>query len=376
MNVSESRSPNHLIRIWVVIIAVIFGFSLYVFIFRPILKRLCILDTNKCLWVEYQQYQNSVLAHTQPYGIWIWYDGQNVLVYGLPTGRQCEDAGFESAYVIDITTNKLVGWSCARSMDEVQRFYNEKKCPIQYFFKRELPSNFDVYDFINLLSDERIISLKSTSQCSADSQCGIGNICQAGTCVAGFTPKTCKVDTDCSQGDQCKDGVCVSQTDCQKYAPNLSTPNQCSLNGDFLVYSDTKLTTQPTTNITGSPFSNIEDTNTCMMKCANDSLCQLWSYDTDTKTCYGWKSEIPTSSQGLQTSKGNLLGIYKSAPTASEGGTICEDNSDCTYPSNCQGYVCKPDPSANIQCDNVMIDCPRKMVCQTIQGMKKCVVPS
>lgn len=199
---------NYYIRIWVVFIAVVLGFVLYVFAVQPLLTRMCILDTQRALNISYQQYQNSVLVHTLPLGLWVWFDGRDVFVYGLPTGRLCENEEFEPAYMIDASKNEVLGWTCARNIKEVVKFY--EGIPKQYLFKYKPSVHFNVYDLINLLADERIITLKGAKECDSSSECGAGRVCQAGECVTNLTHQWCKTNADCESGDVCQNGQCIS----------------------------------------------------------------------------------------------------------------------------------------------------------------------
>lgn len=151
---------NLLIRIWIIIIACMVALIVYEFIVKPyLLEPMCLIDTQACLKIKYQTFENSVLVHMIPTGYWIWFDGKDVLIYGDPTGRVCKDEGFESAYVYDVSTRKIIGYMCAKSIIQIQDFYKKQNSPIKYIFKRNFSANFNVYDLINLLADKNIINI-------------------------------------------------------------------------------------------------------------------------------------------------------------------------------------------------------------------------
>jgi len=147
---------NLITRIWIIVIAILFGFSIFELLIVPYLKSKCIIYTNSCIQIQYQQIDNSVLVHMIPTGWWVWFDGKQVLIYGEPTGRVCND-GFEAVFVYDVQQKKEIGYLCAKSLTDVQDFY--KNAPYQYIYNRTDTSNFNVYSMINFLADKRIINL-------------------------------------------------------------------------------------------------------------------------------------------------------------------------------------------------------------------------
>ena len=136
-----------LIRLWVITLASLVAIIMYQFIIKPyLLEPMCLIDTQSCLKIEYQRFQNSVLIHMIPTGYWIWFDGKDILIYGDPTGRVCKYEGFDSVYVYDVSTRKILGYMCAKSLSEVKDFYKRQNAPLEYIFKRNFSPNFNVYD--------------------------------------------------------------------------------------------------------------------------------------------------------------------------------------------------------------------------------------
>jgi hypothetical protein len=151
---------NLFVRIWVILLALICAFYVYqLYVKQKVLKPLCFIDTNSSLQIEYRKYGNSVLVHMIPTGFWVWFDGNEIFIYGEPTGRMCTDEGYEAVYVYDVSTQKVIGYQCAYNIDKVQEFYDQKNVPVEYIFERNFDRDFDVYDLINYLADKRIISL-------------------------------------------------------------------------------------------------------------------------------------------------------------------------------------------------------------------------
>jgi hypothetical protein len=151
-----------LIRLWVITIASLVSIIVYQFIIKPyILEPMCLIDTQSCLKIQYQSFENSVLVHMIPTGYWVWFDGKDILIYG-ETGRVCKDEGFQSVYAYDVSTRKIIGYMCAKSLSEVKDFYKRQNSPKEYIFKKKFKDNFDVYDVINLLADQKIISINTS----------------------------------------------------------------------------------------------------------------------------------------------------------------------------------------------------------------------
>lgn len=152
-----------LIRLWVITLACLVAIIVYQFIVKPyILEPSCLIDTQSCLKIQYQRVQNSVLVHMIPTGYWVWFDGKDILIYGDPTGRVCKDEDFESVYVYDVSTRKILGYMCAKPLSQVKDFYKRHNSPIEYIFKRKFGENFNIYDVINLLADKNIINITKT----------------------------------------------------------------------------------------------------------------------------------------------------------------------------------------------------------------------
>lgn len=146
-------------RLWVVITAIVFAWVLFIFLVKPkILEPMCLINTNNCIQIEYQKYKNSVLIHLLPLGNWIWFDGKNIIVYGEPTGKVCNDPNYESAYVINTDLQKIEGYICSLKISKVINFYNDKKSKKEYIYKRSKKNKtYNVYDVMNILINKKII---------------------------------------------------------------------------------------------------------------------------------------------------------------------------------------------------------------------------
>ena len=60
---------DRLIRLFVIAFAVICAYVVYEYLMkRIVLDKLCLVNTNDCVWLEYWSYQNTALVDMQPTG--------------------------------------------------------------------------------------------------------------------------------------------------------------------------------------------------------------------------------------------------------------------------------------------------------------------
>ena len=146
------------VRVWIIVIAALLAFSLVILVLKPfVLEPLGLIGSDNCLQIEYWQYNTTVLAHMQPTGYWVWFNGEDMFVYGQPTGRLCSDKGYEPAYLYDIRLQKVLGYVCVVELDQVQEYYKSKNVKSQFIFKKDPSPTFDVYDLLTLFVDKRVI---------------------------------------------------------------------------------------------------------------------------------------------------------------------------------------------------------------------------
>ncbi len=150
------------IRTGVIFLAIITAFVIYYYIARPIiLEPLCMVNSNSCVRIAYYSYNNSALIHMRNTGIWIWYNGDKAYIYGQPVGQLCKDPKkYQAAYAINTRNGLKEGYDCVMILDDVIDFYKSKKVSMKYLLKSIGDnSKFNVYDVLNLLSDEGVINL-------------------------------------------------------------------------------------------------------------------------------------------------------------------------------------------------------------------------
>ncbi len=159
---------NIALRLWSVVIAVIGAIIFSLYFLRPfVLEPLSLVDTNSNVQISYQQIQNSILVNMKPTQYWWWFNGRNIYVYGLPTGRLCEDENekYQPAFVIDTAENRMIGYQCIIKLENLQNYY--KNAPVQYIYVKSKKSNYNIYDAINLLVSKNVIILPTGKEGSS-----------------------------------------------------------------------------------------------------------------------------------------------------------------------------------------------------------------
>lgn len=154
---------SFLFRFLVLFLAALTAFALYGYVVDPfILRPLCLTDTNGCIRLGYYSYKNSVLIHVRRTGIWVWFNGFRIFVFGQPVGRICENPDkYEAAYAINAETGVKEGYECVQSLQSLIDFYT-KNSSMEFVHTRvNDPNTFNVYDVINLMSSKKIINLPS-----------------------------------------------------------------------------------------------------------------------------------------------------------------------------------------------------------------------
>jgi hypothetical protein len=190
------------------------------------------------------------------------------------------------------------------------------------------------------------VTLGPTLQCTRDSQCGFGNICQAGICVA-----SCRENGDCPLSQPCLDGSCSS------------TPGACNEVGycEFGQFCDVAA-------------------RTCRDHAARNQLCQRCGPRNPTACaddCLIDSSVAPTAcSNDSQCERGFCE------------GRPCFSNSECGAGNTCNGaFIFVPGTCSNKTCQDFFCGssgcsesnpCPRGYNCNSLQVVtdRRCTLGS
>lgn len=143
----------NILLIWV---GLLIGVFIYVLAVRQIAIDTCLINSDYCTRIEYQKKNNTALIHDMGSGNYIWFVGDDVLLYNEPTGRVC-DAPNESAYVWDLVTNKPRGYLCVEPLSQVKAKYYSK-VPVQNIILKTR-GTFELLDMVNALIDNKVIEI-------------------------------------------------------------------------------------------------------------------------------------------------------------------------------------------------------------------------
>ncbi len=154
---------NIILIILIVIFAILTGYVIYKFIIEKyILSAFCLINTNKCIKIEYYVVDNSAFINIPPTGYWIWYNDGKIYTYGQVVDQNTCDANYSQVYVTDITTKspQLLGYQCVRKFDEVLDFYSSKSKKKFMYLKNNNPLKIpDMFDILNQFEKKGILNL-------------------------------------------------------------------------------------------------------------------------------------------------------------------------------------------------------------------------
>lgn len=141
-----------------VLIGISIGIIVYIFVVRPLAASSCLVDTRNCIALEYQTLGNTALIYDKASDRHIWFVGDDILLYGEPTGRLCdEDGDYEPAYVWNMSSNTAKGYTCSFPIRKVKEMYY--KLERTNVLNIKTIGTLDMYGMVNALIDKGVISI-------------------------------------------------------------------------------------------------------------------------------------------------------------------------------------------------------------------------
>ena len=157
------------IKVSILVLAFMVAYLLRIYWINPkVLEPMCLLNTNRCVKIEYYQRDNSLFAYVTPSAFRIWFNGTTFYVYevGASTGRLCTDPKYQPAYEVKPKRNAVENYTCIRSIAEVMKYY--EGIPKKYVYIRTAsPTQFSAFDVIQYFLKHEIIVQPSSSQAGA-----------------------------------------------------------------------------------------------------------------------------------------------------------------------------------------------------------------
>lgn len=140
-------------------LAVICGYYFTTKIIQPMaFDSLCWTNTNNCLQIKYQKFQNSALIHVINSGFWLWFSGRYLIMYQTAPDLSCED-NYEPAIIYDFMTYSLTKY-CVGSLDSIKYFYDnneEGKIVNNLFLNVPNANNYDAYMIMQIFFDKNLL---------------------------------------------------------------------------------------------------------------------------------------------------------------------------------------------------------------------------
>jgi hypothetical protein len=148
----------YLARFATIIVAICTAYVLYYNFFKPhIFVPRGIANTNRAVQIEYYTEGNTALINILPSGVWAWYNGSDVFVYGQPMSDTCGKE-YQASYKIDPNPEiPKVYYSCTTKLVDLLKQYRQGT-PHYMFRTPDDPSMFGVQDVMNLLLDRGVIT--------------------------------------------------------------------------------------------------------------------------------------------------------------------------------------------------------------------------
>lgn len=154
------------IRILIASIALFLAYYLVSNLIKPkVLDELCLTNANNCFYLDIYKYENSFVAQESTTGLWMWYNGSSLYVYGIAPGDCKNPDEFEPVFKIQVDTSSgkpqyisdII--ECASRLDTVISYYKTqfKVNKQRIYFKTE--NNFyTVYDIFNMMFEKKFIA--------------------------------------------------------------------------------------------------------------------------------------------------------------------------------------------------------------------------
>jgi len=160
------------IRLLIILLAILLGYYLVRKVVEPyVLHPNCLTDTNSCAYLTLWKYENSFIAQAFPSGLFMWFNGTRLYVYGEDHGT-CSDPNYESVNVITISgTNQRavyhrLNYECITTATQVIQYYTGilKVNPVTIYIRgsSNLPAvSLNVFDIFQRLVDDGIVSINN-----------------------------------------------------------------------------------------------------------------------------------------------------------------------------------------------------------------------
>lgn len=157
------------VRLIIIIIALLLAyFFVTKFISSKIFEPLCLVNSNSCAQLTIYKYKNSFVGIVIKNGIYIWFDGKQLYVYGQAPGECTDQSDYEPVDVFQITgSNKNTtytrgNYQCITKINNIINYYIAilKVSPKNIYLKiKKQTGNYNIFDIFESLIEQGIVSV-------------------------------------------------------------------------------------------------------------------------------------------------------------------------------------------------------------------------
>jgi hypothetical protein len=149
-----------LLKVVVLMVGVMTAYVIRQYWINPkVLTPVCLIDSDRCVRLEYFRRKNTALVYVFPSNWVLWFNGEKFYVYQVGnTGRTCTDPNFQPAFEIRPRNRKVDEYTCIRNLKSVQEYYPEASKEYAYFSVPD-PNAYSAFDVAQFLIERQIIRL-------------------------------------------------------------------------------------------------------------------------------------------------------------------------------------------------------------------------
>lgn len=162
------------VRLLVIVLALYVAYIVTKRVIEPyVLRPTCLTNTNSCAYITMYKYHNSFVGQAFPSGIWLWFNGKKLYVYGQAPGI-CEHSDYyDPVDVIEVSGTNLEtvysrkNYECITKITDVVTYYQavlKAVDPVTVYIRSGAVSdsiNINVFDIFEQLINQGIISVEN-----------------------------------------------------------------------------------------------------------------------------------------------------------------------------------------------------------------------
>lgn len=153
------------IRIIIASFAIFLSYLLVSKVIEPkLLRKACLTDSGNCYYIDIYKYKNSFVAKESTTGLWFWFNGSNLYVYGIAPGT-CREDSYEPVFKITIDTSTgqpqflSEEIECVTKLQSVIDYYTKtQNVSMRRLYFHSDNQFFTIYDIINTMFEKKLMA--------------------------------------------------------------------------------------------------------------------------------------------------------------------------------------------------------------------------